>query len=97
MPDTSPTPAPKPPKPPIPWWAWCFAAACGIIPVITLGGAIPAAIGGGGAFGCIGVAREPKLSVATRVGICAAITGGCWALFITFAVIVAVLQARSRG
>src|SRR6187455_417393 len=51
------------PKPPIPAWAWVFAVACGIIPVLTLGGAIPAAIGFGGAAGCVGTARNPAMSL----------------------------------
>lgn len=68
----------KPAKPPIPPWAWVFAVACGVLPVLTLGGAIPGAIGFGGAAGCIGVARNPDMPVAARVGICVAITAGCW-------------------
>jgi hypothetical protein len=28
-------------KAPIPPWAWVFAVACGVIPVLTRGGAIP--------------------------------------------------------
>jgi len=85
MPDISSfSPSEKPakqPKPPIPWWAWLFAAGCIAIPVITIGGAIPGALGAGGAAGCVGVARLPGRSVAFRIGICAAILAGCWALF----------------
>jgi len=69
-------------KSPIPAWGWVFAVAWGMIPVLTLGGAIPGAIGFGGAAGCVGVAREPSLPVPARVGICAAITVGCWVLVI---------------
>ena len=68
----------KPPTNPIPGWAWIFAVACGIIPVLTLGGAIPGAIGFGGAAGCITIAREPTMPVGSRVAICVAITAGCW-------------------
>lgn len=79
----------KPVKPPIPGWAWVFAVACGIIPILTLGGALPAVIGIGGASGCIGVARNPELPVGTRIGICVGITALCWiaviALIGTFA------------
>lgn len=70
------------PKPPIPGWAWLFAVACGIIPVLTLGGAIPAAIGVGGAVGCVGVARNPSMPLGGRVALCVAITVGCWVLVI---------------
>lgn len=66
------------PKPPTPGWAWVFAVACGIIPVLTLGGAIPAAIGIGGASACMGIAASPTMSVPARVGACVAVTIGCW-------------------
>lgn len=68
-------------KSPIPAWAWVFAIACGAIPVITLGGAIPGALGFGGAAGCVSVARDPDKPVGTRVAICAVITGACWLVF----------------
>jgi hypothetical protein len=69
-------------KPPIPLWAWIFAVTCGIIPFVTLGGAIPGAIGFGGAGGCIGIGRKASLPMALRVTVCAVITVVCWALLI---------------
>lgn len=75
-----PTDAAKPKPPPIPPWAWVFVTACGIIPVLTLGGAIPGAIGFGGAGGCVAVARNPGMPLAARVGICVGITVVCWSL-----------------
>jgi hypothetical protein len=75
--NTSPPPTP-PAKAPIPAWAWIFAVACGIIPVLTLGGAIPAGIGLGGAGACIGVARNASMPLVTRVATCIAITVACW-------------------
>jgi hypothetical protein len=62
-----PAPKPKPKNPPIPAWAWIFAVLCAAIPLVTLGGAIPAGIGFGGAGGCIGLARNPELSLGVRV------------------------------
>jgi hypothetical protein len=79
---------------PIPVWVWPFVVACVAIPVLALGGAIPGAIGGGGAFGCVSVARDPEKSLQVRVGICAAITVGCWFLFIVVLGGLAVLQSR---
>jgi hypothetical protein len=67
-------------SPPVPAWGYLFAAACGIIPVLTLGGVIPGAIGFGGASACIGVARDSSKSSATRVAICVGITLLCWIL-----------------
>lgn len=75
------TDAPPKPQPPIPMWAWGFAIACGIIPALTLGGAIPGAIGFGGAGGCVAVARDASKPLGTRLAICSAITVGSWALF----------------
>lgn len=72
-------------KKPIPGWAWVFAVACGVIPVLTLGGAIPGAIGFGGAAGCVGVARDDSRSLGVRVGICTGITLACWILFVAVA------------
>src|SRR5262245_10299611 len=37
---------------PMPSWAWGFVAACVAIPLISMGGAVPAALGGGGAAAC---------------------------------------------
>jgi hypothetical protein len=69
-------------KPPIPVWAWAFAVACGILPILTLGGAIPGAIGFGGAAACVGVARDADKPIGLRLGICAGITLLCWAAVI---------------
>jgi len=67
-PPAQPTPSPSAPaaKPPIPWWAWLFAGACILIPIITLGGAVPGALGAGSAGGCVYVARNPAWSTLTR-------------------------------
>ena len=71
-------------KPSIPAWAWVFAASCGIIPFLTLGGAIPGAIGFGGAGGCMSTARNRSLPLGIRFVVCLAITIGCWGLTIAF-------------
>ena len=84
----------KKPSPPIPAWAWVFAVACGIIPVLTLGGAIPGAIGFGGAGGCIAVARDPSKPVAVRVALCVGITALCWVLAVAVLGGFALLQRR---
>ena len=82
----------KPPKGPIPGWAWAFAVACGLLPVVTLGGAIPGALGLGCAAGCIEVARKATRPVGQRVAICAGLTALCWGLFVVFIVVVAMLR-----
>ncbi len=74
-------------------WVWLFVALCLAIPVVTLGGAIPGAIGAGGAYLCYGIARsENDQSTQTRVGLCVMITFASWGLLLAF---IAVL-ARAR-
>ena len=68
----------KQPKPPIPVWGYVFAGVCGILPILTLGGAIPGAVGFGGAAACIGISRDQSKSVGTRVAICLTIAVVCW-------------------
>jgi hypothetical protein len=77
---------------PIPVWGWVFVAACGIIPILTLGGALPAAIGIGGAAGCANISRKASVSVPKRVAICAGITMGCWTLLGAFLALVVSLN-----
>jgi hypothetical protein len=75
-------PEPPTPKGVTPAWANLFALACAVIPVLTLGGAIPMVLGMGGASGCVAVARNKQMDITTRIAVCAGITVGCWvALF----------------
>ena len=67
---------------PTPQWAYFFAVACGAIPIISLGGLVPAALGFGGASGCLAVSRFRSLPVALRLFLCLGITGACWAGFV---------------
>lgn len=85
------------PKPPIPAWAWLFGAVCFLIPVLTVGGAVPTAIGFGGAFYCIAVSRNPKKTTGLRLLRCAAATAVCWALFLGFLGGLAVLGEKFPG
>jgi hypothetical protein len=72
-----------------------FACACILIPIITLGGAIPGALGAGSAGGCVYVARNPAWSTLTRALICAAITVGAWIIFLAI-IIAAAFSARGH-
>jgi hypothetical protein len=67
---------------PTPQWAYFFAVACGAIPILTLGGLIPALLGFGGASGCLTVCRMRSVPVALRLLACVGITAGCWLLFV---------------
>lgn len=84
-------------KGPIPWWGWVFAAGCGVIPVLTLGGALWGAIGFGGAAGCVGVSRNAGMSVGARVGVCAGIVAVCWGVFVAVIVGMVVMGGGGAG
>lgn len=73
----------------LPPWAWPFIVASFAIPVISLGGAIPGALGFGAAAGCASVAKKPEWETLPRVVVCALIAGGAWVLFLAFAAAVA--------
>lgn len=66
---------------PLPGWSWAFIIACGLIPVVALGGAIPAVLGIGGAFACTAIARNKSKSTGTRIALCVGVTVLVWILF----------------
>ena len=82
----------------VPKWAWVFMAACALIPVVTLGGALPALIGFGGVGGTLTVSRLSRWSVGLRAGVSALITLACWGalglLVTAFVAVKAVNQAN---
>ncbi|MCL2816924.1 MAG: hypothetical protein FWD39_00870 [Clostridiales bacterium] len=75
----------------IPWqsWSFIFAVICIAIPFVSLGGALPGAIGFGSAALCVVAARNPQ-PIAVRVLICTLITASAWALW--FLILKAVLS-----
>ena len=95
--DATSPPTEEKTKPPIPPWGWAFAAGCGLMPVATLGGAIPGAIGFGGAGACIGFARDAKRPAATRILICSSILVGVWSFFFALVVIPPIINAAKRA
>ena len=76
----------------LPAWAWLFIIGCAAIPIVSLGGAIPGALGFGAAAGCANLAKREKWPVGARVLACAALAGGAWMLFLAFAVGMAMMQ-----
>jgi hypothetical protein len=70
-----------------PAWVWTFVAACLLIPLISLGGAIPGALGAGSAFACHAVGSNSKRSTRSRALLCAAVTAGAWMLFLALVVV----------
>jgi len=68
-------------KEPVPRWAWIFMGACGLIPVVSLGGAIPALIGFLGASIVRKISLDSSRSVSTNVAYCAGTTLLTWVGF----------------
>jgi hypothetical protein len=75
----------------LPGWGWVFVVACGVIPVITLGGAVPALLGIGGAAVCATLSKRPNWPTPRRVLACAGVTVGAWFLFLSLRVAFAAL------
>ena len=66
----------------IPRWAWIPAFACFAIPVVSLGGAIFGALGGGAGGYCLTVAKKTGRSVRVRAIHCAVIVVLSWTAFL---------------
>ena len=66
-----------------PKWVIVFVIICLLVPVVTIGGAIPALIGFGGAALCVSVSKS-ALSTAIRVVLCSFISLAAWILFLIF-------------
>lgn len=69
---------------PLPRWALILIAVCLFIPLFTLGGALPAAIGLTGAYVCAVIARRPNWTAARRAGLSIGVTVACWGLLLVF-------------
>jgi len=76
-----------------PMWTYLFVVACGLIPVVMLGGIIPIMVGCGGAGGCLTVGRWGSLPRPLRFVICTLITVACWGLMALF-VYAAILKLK---
>ena len=59
---------------------WVFVVLCLAIPVVSLGGALPAVLGVAGAMGCLFVSTAPQLQLPVRVTLCVLITAVAWGL-----------------
>lgn len=78
-----------------PQFAYLFAALCAAIPIATLGGVIPIALGLGGAAICMTIARAYSLPWAARFISCLMVTIACWVVFI--AIVISMFpEARKR-
>jgi hypothetical protein len=78
---------------PVPRWAYAFFALSALIPIVALGGALPALLGSAGALVCAGVARDESKTTTVRITICAVVTLFAWAAF----ALLMLAAARVRG
>lgn len=76
---------------PRPKWSIVFVILCILIPIISLGGALPAVIGVVGALACVQISKT-SLPVAARIALCILITAAAWVLW--FVLIFAVAMAQ---
>lgn len=74
-----------------PRWAWIFMILCILIPVVSMGGAIPGALGVGGAAGCASLAKSKKMKKSMRIVSCIELTVLCWELWFMLGMIVATM------
>jgi len=63
-----------------PGWVLVFAILCLLIPIVSLGGAIPAVLGILGIAFCVSVSKS-SMSVSARVIVCILITLAAWVLW----------------
>ncbi len=78
-----------------PPYRFIFYVAIGIIPVLTLGGAIPLAIAGAGIGGCRKFATDARQPHLNRILFCAGITIACWVALFALVGSIALLRSRS--
>ena len=58
-----------------PWWTWLFIVACIILPITTLGGAIPAVVAMIGIILCVKVSSLQTIKIPIKLLLCFSITG----------------------
>jgi hypothetical protein len=79
---------------PVPKWAWVFIVACALIPIISVGGAVPVLLAMAGVSGTLAVARFRQWSAALRACACSLIVLACW---IGFALLISALRPASAA
>ena len=73
-----------------PVWMLVFAVICLLIPIVSLGGALPVLIGMGGAALCASISKS-SLSTAVKVILCIVATSAAWLLWYLLMVVVSML------
>ena len=74
-----------------PWWAWIFFVLCLLLPIVTLGGAIPAALAVLGILFCFRIATARKHRAVVDFALCFAITLAVWVIAFCFVFLIKML------
>ena len=75
-----------------PGWSWCFAVPCGLIPIASLGGAIPIVLGLAGILGCRTISNRRDWPLYARLLLCCGVVIADWILFIAALIGIALIQ-----
>jgi len=75
----------------MPKWTWLFILACIAIPIVSLGGALPAVIAWFGAAFCARTSVSPEKSVFSKMVTCLVITISAWGVFFLLAALIGTL------
>lgn len=62
----------------LPKWAWLFIIACALVPVSTLGGAIPTVVAILGIVLCVRMAATPHIKLPLKLVLCTTISVMAW-------------------
>ena len=64
----------------VPRWTWLFLVACIILPITTIGGAIPSVLAMLGIILCAKVSLSTRISTAIKLMLCFGISTAVWGL-----------------
>lgn len=67
-----------------PWWTWIFFVLCLLLPVVTLGGAVPAALAVLGILLCFHIASVRKHKTVVDILLCLVVTLAMWGVSFCF-------------
>lgn len=67
-----------------PWWIWIFIVACAILPITTIGGAIPVCLATLGILSCINISARPVMKKPLKFLVCLGISALAWGISYLF-------------
>ena len=64
----------------LPWWTWVFIVLCAVLPVATLGGAMPVLMAILGIILCISISSYPNMTKPLKLLACFGVTALAWGI-----------------